>query len=313
MEPVKRFVSGTHGRLHFLDWGGDGPLAHLLHANGFCAGTYSPFVEALLPALHVAASDIRGHGDSAAIETERIVHWKIFAEDLRNIVEGAMAPPVIGVGHSLGAVTSYIAAAVYPHLFSALILLDPVVLPRRLLWTIGILKRLGLAGAIPLARGARRRRRTFRDRKEALARFAAGRGIFKSWSPAFIDAYLECGLLEKDNDTAVLKCDPETEARIFESVPLDIWDYAPRIRCPVLLVRGEFSEAFGPGPARRLSRRIPDGRLETIKGAGHFVPMEKPEELAGLILDFLEDCRVCRETGPAARAERTVSARASRG
>ncbi|MBI9087353.1 MAG: alpha/beta hydrolase [Desulfobacterales bacterium] len=297
MEPVEKFVVGTHGRLHFLDWGGDGPLAHLLHANGFCAGTYSPFVAALGPALHLTASDIRGHGDSAFIETDRIVHWKVFAEDLKDIVEGVMTPPVIGMGHSLGAVTAYIAAAAYPHLFSALVLMDPVVLPRHLLWMIRILKALGLAGAIPLARGARRRRRSFRDRKEALARFAAGRGIFKSWEPAFIDAYLECGLLEKDDATAVLKCDPETEARIFESVPLDVWTYAKGIRCPVLMVRGEFSEAFRPGQADRLARRITDCRLETIAGAGHFIPMEKPGELAALILDFLADCRVCRQTG----------------
>ena len=299
MEPEERFVPGTRGRLHFLDWGGDGPVAHLLHANGFCAGTYSPFVANLCPALHVTASDIRGHGDSAAIEADRIVHWNVFAEDLKETVEGIMAPPVIGMGHSLGAVATYMAGATYPDLFSALVLMDPVVLPRRLLWAIWLMKKLGLAAAIPLARGARRRRRTFRDRKEAFARFAAGRGIFKSWSPEFIDAYLECGLLEKDDTTAVLKCDPETEARIFESVPLDIWDYADRIRCPVLLVRGNFSEAFAPGPARELARKISGCRLATIDGAGHFIPMEKPRELAGIILDFLEDCHVCRQTGPA--------------
>ena len=44
MEPTENFLDTPDGRIHYLDWGGSGPQAHLLHANGFCAGTYSPFV-----------------------------------------------------------------------------------------------------------------------------------------------------------------------------------------------------------------------------------------------------------------------------
>jgi pimeloyl-ACP methyl ester carboxylesterase len=72
-----------------------------------------------------------------------------------------MSPPVIGLGHSLGAVTTYIAAAKYPQLFSCIILLDPPILPRRTIWLITTMKWLGLAGKIPLARTARRRKKTF--------------------------------------------------------------------------------------------------------------------------------------------------------
>ena len=286
-EPIENFLDVPDGKIHFLNWGGIGLQTHLLHANGFCAGTYSPFVKHLTGDLHVMASDIRGHGSSQLPSSQRIRHWNIFVEDLRALIEKAMAPPIIGMGHSLGAVTTYMAAAKYPDLFSHLILIDPTILPRRILWSMAVIRVLGLSGIIPLARIARRRKKTFQGKKEALQRFASGRGIFKYWSKDFVEAYLECGLLEKDPETAILKCDPEHEAQIFESVPLDVWDYAPRIGCPVLAIRGEHSGAFTADAAKRLGRLIADFELVTIPGTGHFVPMGKPVECARVIKEYI--------------------------
>ena len=286
-EPIEDFIDVPDGKIHYLDWGGTGLQAHLLHANGFCAGTYSPFVKHLTGDLRVMASDIRGHGSSQLPSNQRIHHWNVFAEDLKALIEKTMSPPIIGMGHSLGAVTTYIAAATYPRLFSCLILIDPTILPRRYLWPMAVMRLFGLAAKIPLAKSARRRRKTFQGKKEALKRFASGRGIFKYWSKDFVEAYLECGLLEKDPETAVLNCDPEHEAQIFESVPLDVWTYASKISCPVLAIRGAHSGAFTVDSAERLGRLIPDFELITIPGAGHFVPMGKPVECAQVIKDFI--------------------------
>ena len=287
-EPTEQFLELPDGRIHYLDWGGDGVQAHFLHGNGFCAGTYTPFIRYLVDDLHILASDVRGHGGSDQPMVERIRHWDIFAEDLKMLIEQKMSAPVIGMGHSLGAVTTYIAAAKYPHLFSGIVLIDPVILPRRLLWLLAAVKFLGLRGKIPLAKMARRRRRIFKSKQEALRLFAAGRGIFKNWSKEFVQAYLECGLLEKDERTAVLKCDPELEAQIFESIPLNVWRYAKHIRCPVLAIRGALSETFFADAAERLKGIIADYELQTIPDSGHFPPMEKPQESARLILDFID-------------------------
>ncbi len=286
-EPTEHFLELPDGRIHYLDWAGDGLQAHFLHGNGFCAGTYTPFIRFLVNDLHIMASDVRGHGSSDQPRIERVRHWDIFAKDLQKIIEQKMAPPVLGIGHSLGAVTTYIAAAQYPHLFSAIVLIDPVILPLRLLWLIAAMKLLGLKGNLPLAKMARRRRRTFKGKQEALRLFAAGRGIFKNWSKEFVHAYLQCGLLEKDEKTAVLKCDPELEAQIFESIPLNVWRYARHISCPVLAIRGELSDVFFADAAQRLKGIIADYELQTIPRSGHFPPMEKPQETAALILDFV--------------------------
>ncbi len=287
IEPIENDLDTPDGKIHFLDWGGSGREAHLLHANGFCAGTYSPFVKHLVNDMHVVASDLRGHGGSDQPSLKRVSNWHIFADDLKLLIEQTMSPPIIGIGHSLGAVTTYIAAAKYPHLFSAIILIDPSILPRRTLLWFAALRMVGLAGNRQLARSARRRRKSFQGKSEALKRFTSGRGIFSSWSKEFVEAYLECGLLEKDSETAVLKCDPELEAQIFESVPHDVWRYAKKITCPVLAIRGEHSDVFTAESATRLKQLMPDYELVTIPDAGHFVPMGKPEKCARVIVEFV--------------------------
>ncbi len=292
IEPDEGFIATPQGKIHYLDWGGTGPQAHFLHGNGFCAGTYSPFIQYLIKDFHIFASDVRGHGGSDQPDIQRIRSWTGFAEDLKALIEQTMSPPIIGMGHSLGAVTTYIAAAKYPHLFAAIVLIDPVILPKRVLWLLAAVKLLGLGRNIPLAKTARRRRRTFQGKKEALRLFTAGRGIFKTWSKEFVHAYLECGLLEKDSNRAVLRCDPELEAQIFESVPIDVWRYAKKISCPVLAIRGELSDTFLVDPAERLKDRISDYELKTIPDSGHFIPMEKPQACA----DAISDC-VLRKRG----------------
>ncbi len=287
-QPSEGFIHLPGGRLHYLDWGGNGRQIHFLHANGFCAGTYTPFLDHLTDTYRVFASDVRGHGDSTFPKSGRIRNWDVFADDLKTIVEGAMDPPVIGMGHSLGAVTTCIAAARFPELFSAVILLDPVFLPVYTRWRHALIRMLGMRGWLPLARGARQRKRSFADKQSALQRFTAGRGIFKSWSEDFIEAYMECGLLEHDADRAILRCDPELEAQIFESVPLSVWQTVARVQCPVLAVGGEQSDTFLPEAGRKLARIAADARVVTIPEAGHFLPMEKPRETAAAIAGFID-------------------------
>jgi pimeloyl-ACP methyl ester carboxylesterase len=286
-EPSEGYLEVSGGRLHYLDWGGAGPRAHFLHGNGFCAGTYAPFIRYLAPDLRVVASDVRGHGGSDFAGIKPVRSWRVFAEDLRAVVLAIARPPIIGMGHSLGAVATCIAAATFPELFRAIVLVEPVFLVPRRLALIGLMRTLGLGGRLPLARAARRRRKTFRSKAEALKLFLSGRGIFKTWSPEFVQAYLECGLLEKDSDAAVLTCDPELEAQIFESIPLRVWSYARRVRCPMLAIRGGQSDVFLAEAADRLRRTAPDAEVVAIAGTGHFPTMEKPRECAEAIRAFL--------------------------
>lgn len=68
---------------------------------------------------------------------------------------------------------------------------------------------------------------------------------------------------------------------------LDLSDALPRITAPTLVVVGAKDLANQAG-ARALVAGIQDARLRVLEGAGHLVNAEKPEELTGLLNDFLD-------------------------
>ena len=63
------------------------------------------------------------------------------------------------------------------------------------------------------------------------------------------------------------------------------------LRAPMLAVTGSEPDTWGPLPEDILAERLshaPDVQRATVQGAGHFVQMERPAELAELLLGFLE-------------------------
>lgn len=74
------------------------------------------------------------------------------------------------------------------------------------------------------------------------------------------------------------------------------------IHAPTLVVRGEADRWLEDGVAERLTAALPDARLVRLPGVGRLVPEETPEQLAGLILDFVED-RGDGPFGPVAKSE----------
>jgi len=68
----------------------------------------------------------------------------------------------------------------------------------------------------------------------------------------------------------------------------------PRIRVPTLVLSGRGDVQFPWQSAQTASRRIPQGAFAAIEEAGHFPMVEKPEETAPRLSEFLE-------RGPSAR------------
>lgn len=59
------------------------------------------------------------------------------------------------------------------------------------------------------------------------------------------------------------------------------------LRMPVLILHGDQDQVSPPGNAELMARRIPGARIQMLEGAGHFLPMERPEEVAEAIAYFL--------------------------
>ncbi len=273
------------GAIPYVDWGGQGPPLHFAHANGFPPGTYNSFIQHLTGQFRVLGMGCRalwGTQDPA-----RFQHWRQMGEDLARFLVEMELTGAYAVGHSLGAVTSLLCAVAHPGLVSALILIDPVILPAWLapIWALAMLLRVNRRS--PLAAQARRRRVEWPSREVLLRAYRSARA-FERWQEPFLRDYIQSGTVDNPSGGVRLRYPREWEARIFETPPPDVWLALPRLgRMPLLVLRGQYSDTYTRDTMHLMRWLLPHGTFLEIKGADHFVPMGRPEEAAAAITSFL--------------------------
>jgi pimeloyl-ACP methyl ester carboxylesterase len=268
-----------------LDWGGEGPLALLHHATGFCAGVWGPVAERLSAHYRVIAMDARGHGDSSKPEGADCYRWEFFGRDVLGVAEVLAAERsdgrvALGIGHSIGGSSILMASAERPDLFERTVLVDPVILPSD--WV-----QVASASDAPgnrLAEGARNRRQVWPSREAARKKWATKK-LFADWAPQALDLYLAEGMADRPDGQVELKCSGEIEAAIFEATgSFDLWSSADRVRTPTLIEwasRGQFSRAT----YEQIAARMTDARVCDVD-AGHLAPMQHPDRVVAPILEF---------------------------
>ncbi|MGN8248036.1 alpha/beta fold hydrolase [Pseudomonas sp. SMV7] len=262
------------------------PLLHFLHGNGFCCLTYQPLLMRLGEHFDLWLSDVQGHGDSdhggAFRGWNRTAALALEAFSAGRGEYGEV--PRFAVGHSFGGVLTGLILASEPHLFSRAVLLDPVLFSRRMLGVMGAAALLGLHRRHGLARKAASRRSHWPDRETALASLQ-GRGIFKGWTDAALQAYVEhaigdCG------EAVVLKCRPSREVEIFSSFPRRLWASLAAICTPTQVLYGEHTYPFVPHSVNRLAALNARVTSRQVAG-GHCFMQEHPEACADAVQAFL--------------------------
>jgi len=122
--PYDRFVEVNGAKLHYLDWGGQGPLLLLVHGFTNTAYTFGQLAPALTREYRVMAVTRRGHGASepppAAFDLDLNV------DDLAAFIAAFSDEPAIVAGMSHGGLEIPRLARRYPELVSSLIFLDAV-------------------------------------------------------------------------------------------------------------------------------------------------------------------------------------------
>jgi pimeloyl-ACP methyl ester carboxylesterase len=260
--------------LAVTDWGGAGPVALCAHANGFCGALWAMVAAELAGDVRVVAVDLRGHGRSSAPPVGDDGHayrWGVLADDVAALVEELGIEPALGVGNSVGGTSMLAAAARHPGLVGALLLVDPVILPR---------PRYAHPEQSPsrLMAGALKRRRRFPSRASVVAAYRE-RPVFAEWRPEALALYAEHGFVDTPDGHVELRCAPEVEAAVFRhAASLDPFALVPALRSPgvVLFAR----DSFAREPYEELVALAPALQLVDMD-APHLAPMTHPALVAG--------------------------------
>ena len=259
---------------------GDGPRLHFAHATGMNAQVYAQALAPLAGQFAITISDARGHGftgldrDPAAMTS-----WDAFAADLNRLLDVIAADgPWILAGHSMGGAVSLLAAALRPERVAGLVLIDPAKLP----FDVARAVRAGVAIPNPMADQAAKRRGMFPGRAEARAAYH-GRGVFRSWADADLDAYLAGGLIDTDEGVE-LACTPAFEAATFRAVSPNIEPALAAITCPFVLLAGEEGSTVRDAELAAFAAHPACLNAERIAGTTHFLPLERPDLVRAAIV-----------------------------
>ncbi|NOT09317.1 MAG: alpha/beta hydrolase [Gemmatimonadales bacterium] len=271
-----------------IELGGRGPLVHLAPANGFPPATYLPALRPVLEAHRVVSLPPRAMWPDIGSPPETPGSWTDLADDLLAGLHRHALPPLVGIGHSFGAVVTLLAAVQEPTRFTGLVLLDPTILPLKHMDQIRERKARGEVSFRPLADGARKRRDRF-ENAEAAFTYWREKPLFADWSDDALTRYVDAMLRPTGQGDFTLTWSRDWEAYYYDSFYADTWNALDQLdsALPVLVVGGERSDTFVPEAARLMKERLPRATSRTVPGQGHLFPQAAPEETGMVIAEWL--------------------------
>lgn len=266
--------------LTYLLYEGKGPTMVMLHATGFLPWLWHPIARPLSSSCRVIAPYFCDHRESDPDEGG--LNWMTLAEDLSEFCGALKVRSPLLVGHSMGATVLTIATARYGLKPAAMVLIEPIFLPRDF-----------YNAAIPvedhpLAAKSIQRRNQWRDASEA-RNYLQSRSLFQPWDAEMLSLYIQHGMKDRPGGGLELTCSPKREAALFMGgIQYDPWPLLPQVTCPVLVLEGEQSDNRHFIDLKKISSLFPNATHRLIRDAGHLIPMEKPAETTTVIREFFD-------------------------
>jgi pimeloyl-ACP methyl ester carboxylesterase len=244
----------------------------------------------------VYAPDMRGFNLTDKPEDVDDYRMRHLLGDIKALVEETEIAPFTLVGHDWGGIVSWAFALKYPELLERLVIIDG---PPPFTWNRDLREsprqREAVNYMLELSKPPPEPERLLAENDYAmldsmLERIGGSSArLSDDERAAYHEAWSQPGALtaglnyyrsaHMGEQVAAGGVPEEYEAKINEM----------RLEVPTLVIWGENDPALLIGLTRGLEQWIPDLRVETIRGAGHWVPYEKPEEVNRLIAGFLAE------------------------
>jgi pimeloyl-ACP methyl ester carboxylesterase len=266
--------------LHYWEWPGDPPPIVCLHPSSHYGRIWEWVAERLAPSFRVLAPDQRGHGDSGWIKPASGAGAEDYAADLEGLADNLGLERFVVAGHSLGARTGMVYAALHPARASHLVLVGG---PHYSTIHPG-------ADVEYWQNNARNTAARSRRQPSAAVAIEAVRTQYPQLSQAALEHVVEHNTRRLDDGGVEWKYDPTFVAEGLRHALDDLRPYAARISCPVLILRAEKSweltEERMP-EVESVFSGSPSVQTLTIAGAVGNLELEKPDEVARAIREWL--------------------------
>ncbi|PZA10964.1 alpha/beta hydrolase [Rhodopseudomonas palustris] len=269
-----RFVEAAGLRWHVQQMG-RGPVVLLLHGTGAATHSWRDLAPLLAEHFTVVAPDLPGHGFTATPERARM-SLDGMASDLAALLHTLGHHPVLVSGHSAGAavlVRMCLDGGITP---AGIVSLNGALLPiggRAGRWMLPLARLLAGSKMVPrlMARFART--------PAMVERMIVDTG--SSLDPHGIELYRR------------LVCSPGHVAAALtmmagwqlERLAAELPQLGPRL----LLIAGSNDKTIASTDAERVQTMVPGSRTVIMPGLGHLAHEERPEDVAGLIVEFARE------------------------
>jgi pimeloyl-ACP methyl ester carboxylesterase len=242
-------LQGAGVRLNCLDYGGEGAPPILFIHGGAAHAHWWDFVgQRLGPSCRSFSIDLRGHGDSERPADGDYSVEAHVADLAAALSNWGHGKPVLAA-HSGGCFVALPYAAAHPESIAGMAIVEP-----RVYWPPELLE---LAG-----------RRTQRPHRRFASLAHVARHSFR----------------QEPDGTWVNKTERQSMAGILH---VSVMEYAVRLRCPTLVVRGDHSVHLSPEDAVKLTALANAGPAVVISNAQHNVMLDNPPEVADALRDFV--------------------------
>lgn len=240
----------VNGLSMYYETAGEGEPVVLVHGTGGSAESWTAQRDLLPDWYRLYMPECRGHGRTADVEGPYT--YENFADDLAGFIEALDLGPVRLVGWSNGASVVLRLALRRPDLVRRLVLLS--------------------GGATGL--GGQTAEVT------ALSVEPGRSWLAETWRPVY-------EALSPDGPEHFPVVEEKLNRMWREALPVAMEEIAA-LPMPLLVMQGD-DDCVEIAHAAALAGTAPDGRLAVVPGTSHIAPIEKPELVNLILLDFFED------------------------
>lgn len=253
------------------------PVIHFAHANGFPAGSYKKLFRRIEQPHKLIAIDKFAHNPRFPLNE----NWENQIKELEHFIESYADQPIIGIGHSFGALVTYMTACLRPDLFRGLILLDPPLMTGLVRYIFRFAKSNRLINKITPAALTEKRVRKWHLEQDLYAYFSQKK-LFRNFDPECVVDYINA-VIEEKQDFKQLTFEVATEANIFRTIPHNLPMFAGQLHTPTVLITGKDTDVCVPVLRNPFLKANPIVEHIKFEKGGHMFPLEHPDALAKLI------------------------------